>query len=105
MIHGRVLVDAQRCKGCGLCVAACPQAVLVLSEAVNAKGYHPVALLDEALLDEAPRHCTGCAVCALVCPDVAITVYRAARVFAEGPVGASRAGATGTTSAVAAAAV
>ena len=74
MIRGRVVVDEPRCKGCGLCVAACPQAVLRLSGSFNAQGYHPATLIGAG-----ERHCTGCAVCALVCPDVAITVYREAR--------------------------
>lgn len=37
--------------------------------ALNAKGYHPAAFVDDG-------GCTGCAVCAVICPDVCITVYR-----------------------------
>jgi 2-oxoglutarate ferredoxin oxidoreductase subunit delta len=58
-----------RCKGCGLCVAACPHAVLELDPAtVNALGHHPVAVVDVAA-------CTSCALCARVCPDAVIDVY------------------------------
>jgi 2-oxoglutarate ferredoxin oxidoreductase subunit delta len=71
MVQGRIVVDSQRCKGCGLCVSACPPRLLRLSAALNAHGYHPVTLVDGGL-----RRCTGCAVCALVCPEVALTVYR-----------------------------
>lgn len=71
MIQGRIVVDAERCKGCALCVSVCPQGVMALAEGFNAAGYHPVRLTD-------PAGCTGCAVCALVCPDVALTVYREA---------------------------
>jgi 2-oxoglutarate ferredoxin oxidoreductase subunit delta len=69
MIRGTILIDAERCKGCQLCVEVCPQQVLALDETrLNVRGYHPAVLLDSA--------CTGCALCALVCPDVCITVYR-----------------------------
>ena len=38
-IKGTVVVDAERCKGCELCVVACPMKVLALSGEVNGKGY------------------------------------------------------------------
>ncbi len=66
---GRIVVNEAYCKGCELCVAACPQEVMALSEErITAKGYHPAELKAEG--------CTGCAICALVCPEAAITVYR-----------------------------
>ncbi len=73
MAQGWVYVDEDRCKGCNLCVDACPQGVLALStDRFNAKGYRPVQLAD-------PDNCTGCAVCAIICPDVVFTVYRQVR--------------------------
>lgn len=61
-------IKSDRCKGCALCVAACPQAVLALDlDVVNALGHHPVRLTDVA-------HCTSCAFCARVCPDAVFTV-------------------------------
>ncbi|NMC77916.1 MAG: 4Fe-4S dicluster domain-containing protein [Chloroflexi bacterium] len=66
---GRVVVQELYCKGCELCVAACPQNVLGLSqERLNIRGYHPAELI-------APG-CTGCGICGIVCPEAAITVYR-----------------------------
>ena len=68
-IKGTILVDKERCKGCGVCVASCPCVVLHLSAEVNSKGY-PVAQMAN------PDACTGCASCAIICPDSCITVYR-----------------------------
>lgn len=68
-IKGTILVDKERCKGCGVCVAACPFNVLALSVEVNSKGY-PVAHM------ATPDACTGCASCGISCPDACITVYR-----------------------------
>lgn len=65
-----ITVDDKYCKGCGLCVDACPVHILELDpDRINAKGYHPAHCTN----DEA---CTGCTSCATMCPDVAITVYR-----------------------------
>jgi 2-oxoglutarate ferredoxin oxidoreductase subunit delta len=62
-------IATDRCKGCELCVSACPYHLLALDrEVVNALGYHPIELLDAAL-------CTSCAFCARVCPDAVFTVY------------------------------
>ena len=66
---GRIVVDEVTCKGCELCIAACPQKVIGLSPTkINLKGYHPAELIKEG--------CTGCGICAIVCPEAAITVYR-----------------------------
>ena len=69
-MRGTIVVDTERCKGCNLCVVACPLKIIQLSQRqVNRKGY-PFA---EQL---APGMCTGCTSCAIVCPDGCISVYR-----------------------------
>lgn len=70
--RGKVIIDPERCKGCGLCVMACGRNVLAMSERLNSKGYTPAEV-------KQPERCTGCALCALMCPDVAIEVFREKR--------------------------
>jgi 2-oxoglutarate ferredoxin oxidoreductase subunit delta len=65
----RLVIHAERCKNCGLCVAACPQGNLVVSDATNEIGYHPVGQCDE-------EKCTGCGLCAVMCPDLCFSIYR-----------------------------
>jgi 2-oxoglutarate ferredoxin oxidoreductase subunit delta len=68
-VKGRIEVNEKYCKGCELCVDACPQDVMSLAaERINAKGYHPAELIKAG--------CTGCGICTIVCPEAAITVYR-----------------------------
>jgi len=37
-IKGAIVVDTEHCKGCGVCLAACPNQILALSKNVNGKG-------------------------------------------------------------------
>lgn len=67
-LKATIIIDKELCKGCELCVLACPQKSLQLSEEINIKGYRIVELSYD--------NCTGCINCALVCPDSAIAVYR-----------------------------
>ena len=65
----KVTIERQRCKGCGLCVDACPQGVIVMSKSMNEKGDH---FAQPAKLED----CTGCALCATMCPEVIIEVEK-----------------------------
>ncbi len=67
-IKGKVEIDIQKCKGCELCMTACKENVLSLSETINIKGYRYMIANNDL--------CTGCVNCAVVCPDAVITVYR-----------------------------
>ena len=43
---GKIVIDQKRCKGCGLCVAFCPQQIIALdTDKLNASGYHPSHLI------------------------------------------------------------
>ena len=65
----RTVVSPEHCKGCGLCVLACPKDVLVQLSGFNSKGHHPASYVGEG--------CTGCGMCFYACPEpAAITVYK-----------------------------
>lgn len=69
---GKLQVSTDECKGCGLCVEACPPKVIRLGETLNPYGYRTAEYLGSG--------CTGCGICFLVCPEPgAITVLRALR--------------------------
>jgi 2-oxoglutarate ferredoxin oxidoreductase subunit delta len=67
--QGAIVIDTERCKGCEVCIPACPEGVIEISPNVNGKGYHYASPVNPG--------CTGCTNCAVVCPDGVITVYRA----------------------------
>ena len=67
-VRGDISIDIEKCKGCELCVVACPQEALALAKDINKQGYHYAVLIEDV--------CTGCTNCSLVCPDAVITVYR-----------------------------
>jgi len=66
---GAIVIDIEKCKGCGLCVEVCPQDIIALGKNVNAKGYFYADIINE--------DCTACENCVMVCPDTVITLYKA----------------------------
>lgn len=68
-VRGAIVVDVEKCKGCEVCIGACPTNVIQLAKEVNGKGYHYAYM-------HKPEECIGCANCAIVCPDGVITVYK-----------------------------
>lgn len=65
-----VIINEEKCKGCGLCVRACPKKIVALSNTkLNSKGYHPAEVTDMS-------QCIACASCARTCPDAVITIEK-----------------------------
>ncbi|MFA5424802.1 MAG: ferredoxin family protein [Phycisphaerae bacterium] len=63
---GKIIIDTERCKGCGLCIAVCPKNNIHVSEQSNKNGY---------FFAECDGNCTGCAMCAIMCPEAVIEVF------------------------------
>ena len=67
--RGLLRVDVNECKGCGLCIEACPPKAIHLSEELNHYGYRTATYNGAG--------CTGCGICFMACPEPgAITVLR-----------------------------
>jgi 2-oxoglutarate ferredoxin oxidoreductase subunit delta len=66
---GKIEIDSELCKECGLCISVCKQQSIEFSTHLNSSGYHPAKFIDNG-------KCTGCALCGVMCPDGAIEVFR-----------------------------
>jgi 2-oxoglutarate ferredoxin oxidoreductase subunit delta len=65
---GKIEIDRELCKGCWLCVRACPMKVLEADTELNASGSYPSKAVHLA-------KCIACGNCYEVCPDVCIQVF------------------------------
>jgi 2-oxoglutarate ferredoxin oxidoreductase subunit delta len=65
---GKVRINPEMCKACGLCIEHCPTKSLTVSIQYNAKGYYPT--------EWGKGPCNGCGLCAVVCPEAVIEVWR-----------------------------
>jgi len=70
--RGLLRIDGEECKGCGLCMEACPLKLIRMSERLNHYGYRTAEYVGKG--------CSGCGVCFMACPEPgAIAVYHAAK--------------------------
>ena len=64
-----VSVNDSKCKGCALCVSACPKKIMKISDKANQSGQYVAVCSD-------PPSCIGCKCCGIICPDDAITIEK-----------------------------
>ena len=57
----KLLIDEDKCKGCKLCVLACPKKALSDADHRNSKSFIPVQVDEDK--------CTHCGICYTICPD------------------------------------
>ncbi len=68
MVTSEVIVDEQRCLGCGYCVQFCPRDCLKMTkDKISRQGYYQPTLTN-------PGECSRCGVCVWMCPHWAIEV-------------------------------
>ncbi len=68
----KIIINTERCKGCGLCVTACVKDCIEIAKESNKHGYFPAQAKS--------NNCSGCINCAIVCPEAIIEVHRDSRI-------------------------
>ena len=69
--RGKCEVVPDLCKGCGLCIAMCPETCIDRDNSLNRRGYRPAIYQGHG--------CTGCGICFSTCPEpsaIIVTRFR-----------------------------
>jgi 2-oxoglutarate ferredoxin oxidoreductase subunit delta len=79
MRKGYIEILEDRCKGCEMCIPACPSSLISFPmKTLNKAGYYV------AEYNDPDEKCTACKSCAVNCPDCAIVVYKRVAAAAGG---------------------
>ncbi|MDD4022127.1 4Fe-4S binding protein [Aminivibrio sp.] len=63
----KIILDPEKCRGCGLCMDVCKRGVMEFREDTNSCGCRTVAVVH-------PEKCVLCGLCVAVCPVHGITI-------------------------------
>ena len=69
LTRGTVVIDVEACKGCDLCIDACPPGC---AGDDDDRGQHAAATATRCCCPG----CTGCKACSQICPDFVFQVYK-----------------------------
>ena len=75
---GKVVINREMCKGCYLCIRACPVKVLEKDTELNSTGTYPVKWTGSEIVGNnsvGNNQCIACGNCYEVCPDVCIEIF------------------------------
>ena len=70
MAKGEIIINEERCIGCGYCARFCSRGCIAMSE----DNFTPEGFLLPDITN--PDRCNGCGICGWMCPGFAIEVYR-----------------------------
>jgi NAD-dependent dihydropyrimidine dehydrogenase PreA subunit len=69
MTKNYIEIEAKECKGCRLCIEACPRQCIAMGSKINELGYQYAKFVK--------NECTACGFCFYSCPEPgAITVHK-----------------------------
>ena len=66
---GKIVIDRELCKGCYLCIKACPVSAIEKDNELNSSGSYPAKPIQTSAA------CIACGNCYEVCPDVCVEVF------------------------------
>jgi 2-oxoglutarate ferredoxin oxidoreductase subunit delta len=72
---GNINIKSELCKGCYLCIRACPKSVIAVGTTANSSGVYPAKAVNM-------RDCAACGNCFTVCPDICVDVFEEAQLRA-----------------------
>ncbi|MBN2443039.1 MAG: ferredoxin family protein [Spirochaetales bacterium] len=73
MKKGKIKINIDRCKACGLCIEVCTAKAIKMSKKFNKHGYNVPEFLNK-------EQCSACKLCAIVCPEAAIEIIELVEV-------------------------